>query len=328
MSANIDTMLYVGEVPWHGLGVKYEKPPKSSEEIIKGAQLTWEVAGDPMYTEHHSKIPGYHSIYRTDNMDLLGVVNQRRLSLVQNVDTFNTFNEMIDHTVDFETAASLSGGQVVFGCFKIRSQYTILDDAVDHYLVVMNEHLKPDGKITVLNTPVRVVCQNTLTSALSNNACKLRIPCVPDIGINRELMDKLLVSVDTAITNLTKRCEKMATEHISRESIDKLLDELFPMTGDPNNPESLFSKSNQKIQMMRETFVSDCMGADNLANYRGTTYQVFNALTDFTGHYFSKVDKAYDLDYRMKLLPGMSAADSPTAMITKFFKIKDHLIAA
>ena len=37
MSANIDTMLYVGEVPWHGLGVKYENLPnllrRSSKEL-------------------------------------------------------------------------------------------------------------------------------------------------------------------------------------------------------------------------------------------------------------------------------------------------------
>ena len=39
MSANIDTMMYVGEVPWHGLGTRYETPPKTSKELIKGAKL-------------------------------------------------------------------------------------------------------------------------------------------------------------------------------------------------------------------------------------------------------------------------------------------------
>lgn len=327
MSASIDTMLYVGEVPWHGLGVQYDKAPKSSQEIIDGAKLNWTVAADPMYTEHHSKIPGYHTLYRTDTMDILGVINQKRVNIVQNSDTFNAFNEMIDHSVDFETAASLSGGQTVFGCFKIRSNYTLLDDAIDHYFVVMNEHLRPDGKITVLNTPIRVVCQNTLAAALSNNCYRLRIPVTSDIGINRDLMDKLLVSVDSAISNLQTRCEKMALEHVSRESIEKLLDELFPKTGDPNDPDSLFSKANQRVDMMRETFLSQCMGADNLANFRGTNYQIFNALTDFTTHYFAKVDKAYDLDYRMKLMPGMGAVDTPANMVTKFLKIKDRLVA-
>lgn len=326
MSASIDTMLYVNQVPWHGLGVHYEEAPKSSRQIIESAKLGWTVAADPMYTEHHGKIAGYHTIYREDNNDVLGVVKQNRIQIVQNSDTFNAFNEMIDHSVDFETAASLSGGQTVFGCFKIRSDYTILDDSIEHYFVVMNDHLRPDGKVTVLNTPIRVVCQNTLAAALSNNNYKLRIPVTADVGINRDLMDKLLVSVDSAITDLRKKCEKMATQKISRESVETLLDELFPRVGNPDDPDSLFSKANQRVEMLRSTFITDCMGADNLGNFRGTAYQVFNALTDFSQHFFQNVDKGYDLDYRMKLLPGL-ASDTPAALVTKFLRMKDRLVA-
>lgn len=37
MSANIDSMLFVNEVSWHGLGKDMTaNPPKTSEEIIQG----------------------------------------------------------------------------------------------------------------------------------------------------------------------------------------------------------------------------------------------------------------------------------------------------
>lgn len=323
---SIDTMLYVNQVPWSGLGVHYEVAPTTSIEIIERAKLDWTVAADPMYTDHHGKIPGYFTLYREDNNDILGVVKQNRLQIVQNTETFNAFNEMINHSVDFETAASLSGGKTVFGCFKIRQEYTLLDDKIEHYFVVMNDHLRPDGKVTVLNTPIRVVCQNTLAAALSNNNYRLRIPVTADIGINRDLMDKILVSVGSAMTDLSKKCEKMAMQKISRDGIETILDELFPRVGNPEDPDSLFSKANQRIEMLRSTFVTDCMGADNLGNYRGTAYQVFNALTDFTGHYFQSADKAYDLDYRMKLLPGVSS-DSPSNLVNKFLSMKDRLAA-
>lgn len=325
MSANIQTMLYVGETPWHGLGVHYETPPKSAEEIIKGASLDWTVAATPMYTEKHSSVGNYHAIYREDNNDVLGVVNKARPIIVQNSDTFNAFDQLIDRQVDVDTAASLGLGETIFGCFKVREQYKLLDDDVDHYFVVMNEHCRVDGKVTVLNTPVRVVCQNTLSAALSNNFYKLRIPVSTDNGINSVIAGNILNSVGDAISQLRKRAEKMATQKITREHVEKVLDELFPYIK-ASDDSILHSKANENTDMIRETFLRDCMGADNLANYRGTTYQVFNALTDFTQHYFKSVDKGYDLRHRMNTLPGMGV-ESEASKVAKFLSMADKLIA-
>lgn len=324
MSASIDTMLYVGETPWHGLGTHYEVAPTSAEEVIKGAKLGWEVAATPMKTDFHDRVMGYHAIYREDNAEVLGVVNKTHPKLVQNSESFNAFDKMIGESIDVDTAASLGRGETVFGCFKIRDQYKVLDDEVDHYFVVMNDHLKADGKVTVLNTPVRVVCQNTLSAALSNNFYKLRIPISTDSGVNTMLASNLLTSVTDSMKNLQKRAEDMVSKKINKEYVERLLDELFPYISveDP----ILHSRANERTTLLRETFIQNCMGADNLQNYRGTQYQVYNALTDFTQHYFRDVDKGYDLNHRMKLLHGVGT-DSESNKVTKFLKIADKLIA-
>lgn len=324
MSANIDTMMYVGEVPWHGLGTNYEVAPNTSEEIIKGAKLDWTVNAAQMKTDLHGPIDGYHAVYREDNHEILGVAKAKYPKLVQNTDTFNTFDRMIGDYITVETAASLGRGETIFGCFKISDSYKIMDDDIDHYFVVMNDHLKVDGKITVLNTPIRVVCQNTLSAALSNNTYKLRIPITDDYGINTALADKLITSVDNAMRNLQNQAEKMCNQKVTRDHIEKLLDELFPYI--KVEGESTYSKANETTEMLRSTFISQCMGADNLANYRGTAYQVFNALTDYEMHYFKKVEKSYDLNYRMKMLPGVGV-DTEPSKVAKFLKIKDKLIA-
>lgn len=323
MSAGIDTMLYVGETPWHNLGTHYDVAPKTSQEIIQGAKLGWEVGAAPMKTELHDKVLGYHTIYREDNNEILGVVNNARPRLVQNSETFNAFDHLIGSEIEVETAASLGIGETVFGCFKIKDQYKLVDDAVDHYFVVMNDHLKVDGKVTVLNTPVRVVCQNTLSAALSNNYYKVRIPITNDSGINYELATKILASAGAAIDQLGKKAEKMLAQKVSRESLEKVLDELFPYI--QADGMSLHNKTNERVSMMRSTFLS-CMAADNLANYRGTSYQIFNALTDYTQHYFRNVDKCYDLNHRMQLLPGIGV-DSEPNKVSKFLSIADKLIA-
>ena len=326
MSANIGTMMYVKETPWHGLGHRYETAPSTPQEIITAAELDWTVNTAKMFTELHSNVPNYHAVYREDNNDVLGVVNKANPVVVQNVDTFNAFEQILGTEVEVDTAASLGRGQTVFGCFKINQEYTVLDDDIQHYFVVINDHLKADGSITLLNTPIRVVCQNTLSAALTNNTYKIRIPVSSDKNINAELARKIINAAGLAIDNLSINANKMVKKKVSRDHIEALLDELFPII-DVGEGESSHHKANETTEMIRETFLSNCMGADNLGNYRGTQYQVYNALTDFSQHYFKNPDKSYDLKYRMGLLPGMGVTDNPSSLVTKYLKIKDKLVA-
>lgn len=327
MSAAVDTMLYVGEVPWHGLGHRYEVAPATPAEIIMGAELGWEVGDMPMKTEMHDHVFNYSAIYRKDNSEILGVVNKANIQHTQNVDTFNAFADIIGKEVTTETAASLDRGCTVFGCFKINEGYKVLDDDVEHYFVVVNDHLKCDGKITILNTPIRVVCQNTLSAALNNNSAKIRIPISFDADVNSALAKKIITSAGTAITALDKKAKEMYDQKVSREYVNKLLDEMFPYIEVKEGETSMHDRANEKVDMMRDTFISDCMGADNLGNYRGTKYQVFNAVLDFSQHYYLNVDKTYDLRYRMGTVLGSTDTTQPIGLTSKFLKVMDKIAA-
>lgn len=324
MSANIDSLLYVGETPWHGLGVKYEKAPSSSREIIEGAGLDWTVSDILMNTSIHDRVLNYHAIYRTDNNDVLGVVNKQHPKLVQNVDAFNAFDRLLGTDVEIDTAASLGIGEKVFGCFKIGEKYKCQDDDIEHYLVVFNDHLKADGKVTILNTPVRVVCQNTLSAALSNNLLKYRITVTSNTEINSSLATHILEAAQHSKEYLQKQSDELLKRKVTKEDVEKILDELFPYI--KAEGESTHNKANERTAMQRETFLTRCMGADNLANYRGTHYQVFNALTDFTQHYFKNTDDGLDLEARMKLLPG-AGYDSASSKVSQFLNMSSKLIA-
>ena len=322
MSANINSMLYVGNTPWHGFGTKYDTAPTSSEEIIKGAGLDWSVSALPMTTSIHDRVQNYHAIYREDSNQVLGVINKQYPKLVQNTDAFNAFNNLLGKSIDVDTAASLGSGEKVFGCFKLKGNYKVQGEDFDHYLVVLNEHLKGDGKVTVINTPVRVVCQNTLSAALSNNVMKYRINITNDKAVNETLAMRIMDNVDSASKCLDKSAAQMLKSKVSREMIEKLLDELFPFI--QASDDSLHARANEAIEDIRNTFITECMGADNLADFRGTQYQVFNALTDFDGHYFKNTDAGLDLDSRMKRLPGLAGEGTVTA---KGLKVMSKLIA-
>ena len=49
MSANVESMFYVRETPWHGLGTKVMTAPDSREALI-AAGLNWNVIQEPIYT--------------------------------------------------------------------------------------------------------------------------------------------------------------------------------------------------------------------------------------------------------------------------------------
>ena len=151
----------VRETPWEGLGYQFDTKSAVSGQLVKEAGLDWEVAAAKMYTEEHGVIGNYHTIYRTDRTGtdgILGVINKRNPVLVQNTDAFLPFEGMMESGVlDIETASFLGQGENIFGVFKINNAYKMLDDDVDMYFVVYNNHLAGDGKVTVFNSPIRVV---------------------------------------------------------------------------------------------------------------------------------------------------------------------------
>lgn len=322
MSANIDSMIYVGECPWHKEGQLLETRPNSARELVAAGKFDWTVGALPISTDRHSHIKNYHAIYREDTDAVLALVNKVP-SLIQNIDAFETFDYMVGDTIDVETAASLGRGENVFACFKVREGYRIVDDDVDHYFVVVNDHTKGDGKITVLNTPVRVVCQNTLNAALSKNAYCLRIPLTTDRTSNEATASRILASVDTAITKLNKRAEVLLSQKVDLSYLNATMDILFPYQ--IADGQLIESRVNDAMAMKRETFIK-CMEVDNLNNYRGTRYQILQAAFDFDQHYFVKLETVYDINKRMKVIPGLSVSTEPTSAI-KFLNVMDKINA-
>ena len=58
MSANVETMMYVREVPWHGLGTMVAEAP-TSKDALRLADLDWKVEGRPIYDADGQEIHGF-----------------------------------------------------------------------------------------------------------------------------------------------------------------------------------------------------------------------------------------------------------------------------
>ena len=112
MAACVETMFYVGETPWHGLGREIKNAP-TSEEAIKVAGLDWDVIPKPIYDEFGREIPGFKVNQRSSDNKNLGIVTDR-YKIVQNSEAFAFTDALLGEGVKYETAGSLASGKRVW----------------------------------------------------------------------------------------------------------------------------------------------------------------------------------------------------------------------
>ena len=107
MPANVETMMYTREKPWHDTGVMVQEAP-TSHEALRLAGLDWTVDSRPVYDELIREIPGYKANVRSSDNKTLGIVTDR-YKIVQNTDAFEFTDNLIGGDVHYETAGSLQG---------------------------------------------------------------------------------------------------------------------------------------------------------------------------------------------------------------------------
>ena len=168
------SMMYVGEEPWHGLGTKLESPA-SAAEAIEAAKLDWEVKKVPLYAgsgRRRVALKNRFAVVRKDlwgkkQCEALGVVGSQYTPL-QNREAFSFFDPIVgEKAAVYHTAGVLGDGKRIWILAKLPEDIRVINDDITHkFLLLSNSH---DGTsaVQVKFTPIRVVCQNTLTIALN-----------------------------------------------------------------------------------------------------------------------------------------------------------------
>ena len=152
MSANVETMMYTREKPWHGLGTKVMEAPTSAD-AIQLAGLDWIVEPKPVYDGEGTPILGWVANTRSSDGKVLGLVTTR-YKVVQNADAFSFTDHLIGGDVRYETAGSLREGKQVWLLAKMPAA-KVAGDEVEPYLCFTNTH-DGTGAVRVCMTPAGV----------------------------------------------------------------------------------------------------------------------------------------------------------------------------
>jgi phage/plasmid-like protein (TIGR03299 family) len=163
-----NTMAYCGETPWHKLGIQFTEPFTASE-ALDAAHLGYEVAKETTHRPDGSAIPDTFSTVNMDTNEILGTVSGR-YQVLQNKDAFKFFDALLDSTgARYETAGALGKGERIWIMARMPGGFMpVPGDEILPYCLLHQSH-DGTGSVTARFTGIRVVCNNTLTMALSGS---------------------------------------------------------------------------------------------------------------------------------------------------------------
>lgn len=278
MPAEVETMFSASrEVPWHGLGLVIDEAV-NSEEALKLAGLDWTVSKQPIYAaaadDKFIEIPGYCRTVRDTDNTTLGVVSPR-YAVIQNKEAFAFTDNLIGDDVKYETAGSLRNGKTVWMLAKL-PEVKILDDDVVPFICFTNSH-DGFGAVKVISTPVRVVCNNTLSLALSSAKRSYSIRHLGDIQSKVDEARQVLELNQQYLSELNDTADKLANTTLNQEALEQTIFSLFPISKEAT------ARTARNVEETRMNFYN-CYMADDIKKFRGTAWGLVNAASDFATH--------------------------------------------
>lgn len=273
MSANVETMMYVRETPWHGLGTMVQEAP-TSKEAIELAGLDWIVEGKPIFDSHGNEIKGYKANVRNTDDSVLGVVSDK-YKIVNNHEAFDFTDSLIGEGVTYETAGSLRGGKTIWLLAKMPER-DIVGDKFDPYICFTNSH-DGLGAIRVCMTPIRVVCNNTLNMALRSAKRSWSTRHMGDMNSKLAEAKETLGLANHYLDELGVVADKLANEKMTDGDIERALDIMYPVS------EDMTDRKKRNIEDAKNN-ITMCMMRPDLVQFLNTKWGFINAVSDFIGH--------------------------------------------
>jgi len=273
MSANVETMMYVREKPWHGLGTRVEEAPTSAD-AMRLAGLNWEVNPLPVFTAEGVEIPNYKANTRSSDGAVLGIVSNR-YKIVQNGEAFDFTDALLGEGVRYETAGSLNGGKRVWLLGKLPERY-IVGDKFEPYICFTNTH-DGSGAVRVCMTPIRVVCNNTLNVALNSAKRNWSAVHKGNIGAKLEEARMTLQLADVYLKELEERADRLANAKMTYDETVKAIETILPIL--PNATD----RQKETVNGARDSIMA-CVFAPDLEQFLYTKWGLINAVSDYVGH--------------------------------------------
>lgn len=275
------SMAYQGATPWHKLGNRM-LPGADVATAMQAAGLDWTVSLHDVFLADGRKVEDVRAVIRdTDGSPILGHVGSQFHS-IQNLPAFEVLDPAVrEMGVSIESAGALGDGQTTWMLAKLPEGIEpVPGDTVNGYFLIVNGH---DGTRAygARPTPVRVVCQNTLTAALGGGTDMIRIRHTANAGARLDEAAKLITRMISAMKETGDTFASLAAKQIGHKQIAEYITAVFPI------PEG--EKVSDTIRVRRDNvcaLVFSGKGAELAgATANGSTlWGAYNAVTEYFDH--------------------------------------------
>lgn len=295
MAHLVETMAYVGQTPWHGLG--HQLPFQQPIEVwAQQAGMNWDIRETPVrFITGTSGIlgaiesfPDNKVLFRSDTHAPLSVVSQR-YQVVQPREILEFYRDLSEISgFELETAGVLKGGRKFWALARTGQSTALKGKDVSRGYVLLATACDGTLATTAQFTSIRVVCNNTLAIALGSNGSAVKVPhstrfdaeaVKKQLGISvagwKDFMDRMKA--------LSER--KMKNTEVQRFFLQVFTDHTSQSSGVTN--ESAMAKA-------LSLYEGRGRGAE-LASAKGTAYGLLNAVTEFVDH----ERRARSVDHRL-----------------------------
>ena len=277
MAHMVETMAYAGETPWHGLGKPVHNDLTPNQMLVE-AGLDWTVEKIPAFAKIGGKNVSVHksALVRSSDNSILDVVSSD-WNPVQNTEAFEFFTDFVmEGDMEMHTAGSLRSGQIVWALAKIKDSFELFGgDRVDGYLLFTNPH-RFGQCIDVRFTPIRVVCNNTLTLSLNEKNARF-VKVNHRRTFDADSVKQTLGIASKKLGSYKEMAEFLGSKRYTKDSLSEYFNGVFPVLTTKEKARKELSKSAS-----RALEVVDTQPGYDFA--RGSWWQAYNAVTYLTDH--------------------------------------------
>ena len=275
MAHLVETMAYAGETPWHGLGIPVHNDLTPDQMLVK-AGLDWTVDKIPSFININGEQiqTGQQALVRSSDNSILSMVSDD-WNPCQNHEAFEFFNDFVmEGDMEMHTAGSLKQGKNVWALAKVKDSFEILGgDKVESYLLFSNPH-EYGRCIDIRFTPIRVVCNNTLTLSLAGKS-DLMVRLNHRSKFDAAMVKQTLGIASKKLGTYKDMAEFLASKTYTTESVVEYLKEVFPSLTKKDN--SIMSRPATQAFEVLETQPGAEFGKNSF-------WQAFNATTYVVDH--------------------------------------------
>ncbi|WP_423709284.1 DUF932 domain-containing protein [Undibacterium sp. WLX3042] len=284
MAHLLESMAYVNDVPWHGLG--NQLTAKQPIDVwAQQAGMAFEIRESPVRFMADSigalgaimTFPEQKVLYRSDTKAALSVVSQR-YRVVQPREILEFYRDLTEISgFELETAGVLKEGRKVWALAKTNQSATFKgNDVVNGYLLLATAC---DGTLatTAQFTSIRVVCNNTLAVALQNGSGAVKVPHSTQFD-PQAVKKQLGVSVaawDSFMYRMKTLSERKVKTHEAMNFFLRVFTDLTDTSGALSN--------ERAMKAVQSLYDGQGKGAE-LASSKGTAFGLLNAVTQFVDH--------------------------------------------